>query len=165
MKFRRLLGLLVVVVLAVGCSREIEKTATSSNHKESPTYITVDSEEEPPALHLTIGGEDIETYKGTYSWSYLDKETGDTVHVEADHASPNQMLTTDQAIPVNLTEAVMMKFGEDPLDYEVRLWNSKTVIATYDSFEEISEKGAHIVEVIAYWGEDEATYVMALDIQ
>lgn len=164
MKFRRLLGVLVVVLVA-GCSKEVEGTNTSSNYKESTTDALANREEEPPELRLTIGGEDIKTYKGTYSWSYIDKDTGDTVHVEADHASPNQMLTTERAIPVNLTQPVMMKFEEDPTDYEVRLWDSKTVIATYDSFEEVSEKGAHIVEVIAYWGENEATYVMALDIQ
>lgn len=95
----------------------------------------------------------------------MDKETGDTVHVEGDHASPNQMLTTERAIPVNLNQPVMMKSEEDPSDYEVRLWDSETVTAIYKSFEEVTAKGAYIVEIIAYWGKNESTYVTALDIQ
>ena len=164
MNFRHVLAVLVVVILAAGCSREIERTATPSNHNASTTYTSADSEE-PPALRLTIGGEDIKTYQGTYSWSYIDRQTGDTVHVEVDHASPNQMLTTERAVPVDLGQSITMMFDEDPTDYEVRLWDSETAIAAYNSFEQVTAKGAYIIEIIAYWGENEATYVMALDIQ
>ncbi|KGR79900.1 hypothetical protein [Ureibacillus sinduriensis] len=123
------------------------------------------NEEKPPSIKLKIGEDEIKTYRGTYSWSYYDKSTGQRVAVEADHAPPTEMVNIEQGVRVNLIEPVKLNFEKEPTQYEIRVWDNKNVIATYNTFEEIKEKGKYIFEIVGTWEGSTATYVVALDIQ
>ncbi len=93
--------------------------------------------------------------------------TGQVVTVEADHAPPTEMVNIEQGqvIIVNLTDTVNLEFEKEPTQYEIRVWDNNNVIATYNTFEEIKEKGKYIVEIVGTWEGSTATYVTALDIQ
>lgn len=39
------------------------------------------------------------------------------------------------------------------------------MIKTYNPFEEVMEKGKYIFEIVGYWEDNRATYVVALDIE
>ncbi|WP_107943361.1 hypothetical protein MHH70_13890 [Metasolibacillus sp. FSL H7-0170] len=122
-------------------------------------------EEAPPALKLTIEEIEITTHRGTYAWSYFDKSTGQQVTVQADHAPPTEMVNIEQGTKVNLSQPIKLDFEIEPTQYEIRLWNSSNIIKTYNSFGEIKEKGKYIIEIAGTWGDNIATYVVALEIE
>lgn len=95
----------------------------------------------------------------------MDKGTGEIVAVEADHAPPTEMVNIEQGVSVNLMEPIKLDFEKEPTKYEVRLWDNNNVIKTYNSFEEVMEKGKYIFEIVGYWEDNRATYVVALDIE
>ena len=139
--------LLGLTILLVGCQNEAQPLG--QNHSVSSEQQT--KEEKPPALQLTIGSQVLKTHRGTYEWSYYDQASNQMVSIQADHASPTQMVDINQGRKVNLTEPALLKFAVEPQRYEVRLWDALKVIATYDSFEEITEKGNYIVEIVGDW--------------
>ena len=107
----------------------------------------------------------MKTYRGTYEWSYYDQTSNQMVSIQTDHAAPTQMVDITQGEKVNLIEPVHLKFTKDPQKYEVRLWDTEKVIATYDSFDEITVKGNYIVEIVGEWEQGRGTYVLALSIE
>ncbi len=156
---------LVILLVLTGCSN-LEGNNSIKIKNENNNSISISYEEEkPPALKLTIGEVEIKTYRGTYSWSYLGKRKGEIVAVEAEHAPPTEMVNIEQCISVNLMEPIKLDFEKEPTKYEVRLWDNNNVIKTYNSFEEVIEKGKYIFEIVGYWEDNRATYVVALDIK
>lgn len=159
---------LMMLFTLLGCSNaEEEEEETSKSTSNSNIITESNNRENPPAINLKIGENEIKTYRGTYSWSYFDKSTGQVVTVEADHAPPTEMVNIEQGqvIIVNLTDTVNLEFEKEPTQYEIRVWDNNNVIATYNTFEEIKEKGKYIVEIVGTWEGSTATYVTALDIQ
>lgn len=155
----------MLLLLLIGCSNLEENDSSKITDGNNNSISMSIEEEKPPALKLTIGEVEVKTYRGTYSWSYFDKSKGQTVNVEADHAPPTEMVNFEQSVRVNLTEPVKLNFEKEPSQYEIRLWDSNGVIKTYNSFEEVEEKGKHIFEIVGNWEDSIATYVVALDIE
>ena len=149
------------VVLLIGC-KDAEQPLVQNNSVSSEQQT---KEEKPPALQLTIGNQVMKTYRGTYDWSYYDQASDQMVSIKADHVAPTQMVDINQGLKVNLIEPVHLKFAKDPQKYEVRLWDTEKVIATYDSFDEITVKGNYIVEIVGEWEQGRGTYVLALSIE
>ena len=155
---------LMMLFTLLGCSN-VEEEATSKSTSNSNIITESNNREKPPAINLKIGENEIKTYRGTYSWSYFDKSTGQGVTVEADHAPPTEIVNIEQGVRVNLAEPVKLDFEKEPTQYEIRVWDNNNVIAMYNTFEEIKEKGKYIVEIVGTWEGSTATYVTALDIQ
>jgi hypothetical protein len=147
-----------LIVLLVGCQSAERPHNTVSSEQQS-------KEEKPPALQLTIANQVMKTYRGTYEWNYYDEVSGQMISIHADHAAPTQMVDIHQGRKVNLTESVHLKFAKDPQRYEVRLWDAENVIATYKSFDEVTQKGNYIVEIVGYWEQGRGTYVLALSLE
>lgn len=154
---------MLLLLVLIGCNK-LEDKGSSKTTEEHLTSIT-NEEKEPPAIHLVIGDNEIKTYRGTYTWTYFDQSTGQNVTTIADHLPPNEMVDMEQGIKVNLTEPVKLNFEQEPTQFEIRLWDNNGVIKTYNSFEEVQEKGKYIVEIIGNWEDSMATYVVALDIE
>lgn len=154
---------LMMLFTFLGCSNVEEETSKSIS--KSNIITELNNRDKPPAINLKIGENEIKTYRGTYSWSYFDKSSGQVVTVEADHAPPNEMVNIEQGVRVNLAETIKFDFEKEPTQYEIRVWDNNNVIATYNTFEEIKEKGKYIVEIVGTWEGSTATYVTALDIQ
>ncbi|MFC7686823.1 hypothetical protein [Ureibacillus sp. GCM10028918] len=155
---------LMMLFSLIGCSNAEEDTSKSTNEKNNIISMS-NNEEKPPSIKLKIGEDEIKTYRGTYSWSYFDESTGQEVTTVTDHAPPTEMVNIEQGVRVNLTEPVKLDFEKEPTQYEIRIWDNNNVIATYNSFEEIKEKGKYIFEIVGTWEGSTATYVVALDIQ
>ena len=151
---------LIMLCFLIGCSiDESDKIAFAKIDTIPETY-----KEKPPVLMVTIGEDVIRTYTGGYSWHYIEKSTGQSIIVQTDHAPPNEMVNIEEGTTVNLTEPVDVRFSIEPTSYELRLWNSEEVIATYNSFAEIKEQGNYIVEILGMWNENKVSYVAALNI-
>lgn len=142
--------ILVLLLLVAGC---VGKPASPNQNME------------PPAVQLTIADEQIKTYRGTYSWSYFDVSSGQTTNVMADYAPPYEIVAIDQRANVNLAAPISLHFTKEPTEVEINLWRNQAIVKTYSSLEEIEEKGAYIIEIVATWKEGTATYVTALDIE
>ncbi|MCM3721169.1 hypothetical protein [Solibacillus isronensis] len=153
---------LMMLFTLLGCSNVEEDTSKSTSNN---IITKSNNREEPPAIKLKIGKDEIITYRGIYSWSYFDKSTGQVVTVEADHAPPTEMVNIEQGVKANIAETVKLDFEKEPTQYEIKVWDNNNVVATYNTFEEIKEKGKYIVEIVGTWEGSTATYVTALDIQ
>ena len=152
-------------LLLLGCSNLEENDSSNISNENNHSNAMSNKEEKPPALKLTIGDIELKTYRGTYTWSYFDKSTGQEVTVEADHAPPTQMVNIEQGVSVNITEPVKLHFEKEPTQYQIRLWDNNGVIKTYNSFEEVTEKGKYIFEIVVNWEDSRVTYVVALDVE
>lgn len=155
---------LVLLLVLIGCNSYEEKNSSKNTAKQTNSTRQLQEETEPPDVKLTIGGNVIKTHRGTYSWGYVDQSTGENVMMNADHAPPNEMVNIDEGVKVDLSEPINLSFDKEPTQYEIRLWDNEHVIKTYNSFEEITETGNYIIEIVATWGDSTATYVAAIEI-
>lgn len=156
----RLVFAFMMLFALIGCSHIEENNSNERNNISSMLNEIV----KPPNLKLTIGEEVIKTYRGAYRWSYFDKSTGQEVTTNTDYAPPTEMVNIEKGVRVNLTEPVKLNFEIEPTRYEIRVWDNNNVIETYNTFDEIKEKGKYIIEIVVTWEESTATYVVALEI-
>lgn len=148
-------------------------TLSKESVKEINTFIqkhnrnsSLSDEEKPPVLRITIGKNNIKTSLGGYSWQYKEKKSGEVVNVMADSASPPEIERNDQAVKVDLKNEVKLNFDfEEPYQYEILVWDNKTVVATYKAFNEVKEKGYTVFEIKATWEQGQGSYAVALDVQ
>ncbi|MDN4492510.1 hypothetical protein [Ureibacillus aquaedulcis] len=156
-------GLALVVLLSlIGCSiAEEHEPSKSKNTASSMPY----EEEKPPNIKLTIGKDELKTYRGTYNWTFFDKHKMQEVTMLADFLPPTEIVNVEEGVSVNLTEPAKIFFETEPTRYEINVWDSHNMVATYNTFQEIKEKGKHVVEIVGIWEDSTATYIVALDIQ
>ena len=100
---------LMMLFTLLGCSN-VEEEDTSKSTNINNIITNSNNREKPPAIKLKIGEDQIKTYRGTYSWSYFDKSTGQRVTVEADPDPPTEMVNIEQGVRVNLVETVKLDF-------------------------------------------------------
>lgn len=118
-----------------------------------------------PDSTLTIGDKRISMRKGTFSWSMPTTTPNETLNIQTDHASPNQMLRVSDAVQVEKSASVDLQFEVAPSLVEYCVWNQEKLLDTYDAIEAIDIAEPFILEVFAYFGESYATYVTALQFQ
>ncbi len=118
-----------------------------------------------PTLALTNDRTLIKTIRGGYSWNIVDEVTGHSRTELVDIAAPPGLASLDDAVPFSLSKPAVLTFEHDATSYKINIWNDKEIIATYNSFADIKEKGPHIIEIVGLWQEGKVTYVAAMDIQ
>ena len=118
-----------------------------------------------PNSTLTIGDKPISMTKGAYSWSMPTTTPNETLNIETDHASPNQMLNVSDAFQVEKSASIDLQFEVAPSRIEYRVWNQEKLLGTYDAIEAIDLAEPFILEVVAHFAESHATYVTALQFQ
>ncbi|SES45994.1 hypothetical protein [Psychrobacillus sp. OK032] len=168
MKRIYLIGVICMLCALVGCSNSNESNTEqidASGGNENSQEVNLTQTEKPPSLTITFGEKVIKTRQGGYSWSYLDSE-GQTVSIEADSMPSTEIVNVENAASVNLSEPITLNFKKEPLNYEIRVYdNNDEMMATYNNFKEVKEKGKAIYEVLATWEEGKGIYAVALDIQ
>lgn len=171
MKKISLIGITLFLLSAlIACSNSKasnnEQNEILNGDEKSQEANLVTSNEKPPVLTITVGEEIINTYRGGYSWSYLDPKTGQTMGIEADSLPPSEILNVEDAIGVNLNQPIKLNFEKEPIEYEIRVWdNENNVIDTYKDFDDVEEKGKTIYEILATWKAGRVSYVIALNVQ
>ena len=129
----------------------------SENQKFTKDYL--------PEMTLTIGQRSLSVNRGTYAWTLPTTKLLESMQIQADHASPNQMLQLSNAVKVEKSAPVKIQFEIEPTRVEYRVWNQETMLGTFDSIEAIDLTEPFILEVFAYFGDSFATYVTALQFQ
>lgn len=139
---------------------------SNGDEKLQGDNLVTSEEEKPPVLTISVGEESIITYRGGYSWSYLDPKTGQPMGIEADSLPPSEILKVENAIDVDLNKPIKLNFEKEPIEYQIRVWdNENNVIATYKDFDDVKEKGKMIYEILATWKAGRVSYVVALNVQ
>lgn len=163
MKYFMKTGLFMVLLL-IGCNDVEQQASIKTIHEIDNSSSPFSNEEKPPSLTFNVGETEIKTYRGTYSWRVFDEKSKQTVTTYADFMPPTDMVNIEKAITFDLQVPVHLHFEVPPTHYELRVWDDKTTIASYNSFDEIKERGKYLLEIVGYWEEGRATYVAALDI-
>ena len=121
---------------------------------------------QPPSITLENNDYVIETKIGDYSWSKIDKKTGDiTKSFSRDIDTPPGLVSIEEGTPFNLSQSITVKFKKEPNSYNINLWDNEENVGTYESFTDIKERGPYIIEIVGFWDEGEVTYVAAINIQ
>lgn len=115
-----------------------------------------------PEMSLSIGEKALAVQKATYSWTLPTSNPTEMMTIQADHAAPNQMLDMANGVKVDKSASRNIQFEVEPSRVEYRVWNHEKMLGTYSSLKDIDTSEPFILEVFAYWGENYATYVTAM---
>ncbi|MFC3212495.1 hypothetical protein [Planomicrobium okeanokoites] len=161
-KFIIIVAFIVAALLLYGCGTADEQAGDLADQSE-PIHS---QSQTPPALELKIGDETIQTYRGSYSWSYYDSEEKSMSGIEAESIPPHEMISTDNARKVDRHADVALEFGERPLSYQLFVWDEAGNRTAYPVPFELSEhEGPTLFEIFAHWEQGQASYVVALDVE
>ncbi|WP_274310315.1 DUF4362 domain-containing protein [Solibacillus daqui] len=123
------------------------------------------TKEHLPEMALTIGERAIAVQKGTYSWTLSTNNPAEMMTINADHAVPNQMVNVGNAVKVDKSASRNIQFEVEPSRVEYHVWNDEKMMGTYPSLKDIDTSEPFILEVFAYWGENYATYITAMQFE
>lgn len=167
MKKIYLFSVICLLCALVGCNRlkevRTEQNAPSSGSKINQE-VSMTQTEKPPSLTITFGKKEIRTIQGGYSWSYFDSKTGQMVNMEVDSVPSTELVNIEDAKNVHLNEPITLNFEKEPLKYEIRVYDHHdNLIATYNNFKDVKEKGKAKYEILVTWEEGTGRYAIALD--
>lgn len=91
----------------------------------------------------------MKTYQGSYSWSFFDNDSGQTVTTEADHELPTEMVHIEKAVKFDLNKSINFHFEVNLIKYEIRIWDEQNLISTYNSFDDVKK-------ILGDWNEGKA---------
>ncbi|GEK90035.1 hypothetical protein SAMN04488100_13410 [Alkalibacterium putridalgicola] len=157
-----------ILVLSLGACSDTNGTNNEMNEADNEQNETTnpssdESYPEPPNLTIHADGEMFSAVMGTYSWT-IDNEDGTQTSVEADSASPPELVTTTDPIQVTEDTTVTLDFEEEPESYTVRIWDEDNTILSESDEVDLSGEGEVIYEVWAQWPQGTASYAFSLSI-
>lgn len=158
-----LIGLSTVLLLLISGCGEGDSGDSSENKKEPEQ--TTNTDDQPPALTLTVGGETIPKARTSWSWSFYDEEEGAMAGVEAATDSPPELVDTANPKKVAADAEVLLDFEEAPVKYEIQVWDENNNAISYGGFNLSEHQGITIFEIRAYWEQGSAGYAFALNIE
>ncbi len=154
----RLGGIIVLIALfvlfCIGCS--------ANNEKDEQVEKIGKNLKEPPNLTLAIGEQTIRTVIGSYSWNYIDVETGETINTQTDIAPSPELIDGEELTTVHTDAEVGLLFDYPPKEYSVKIWNEEKVIDTYEEIDLSLFQGKVLFELEGNWEQGTVNYVFAL---
>ncbi|HCG4536304.1 TPA: hypothetical protein NJY08_005159 [Salmonella enterica subsp. enterica serovar Typhi str. AG3] len=169
MKRSYFISLICIIFALAGCSNSNESNGErhdDSSGSEKYRGVELTQSKKPPSLTITFDEKIIKTRLGGYNWTYIDSKTKEMVSIEAETISLTELVEIEDAVIVNLSKPITLNFEKDPLNYEIRVYDtSGENIATYNNFKEVKEKEKAIYEVVANWEEGTGSYAIALDFE
>ncbi|MCH7322537.1 DUF4362 domain-containing protein [Solibacillus sp. MA9] len=118
-----------------------------------------------PEMSLTIGERALAVQKGAYSWTLPTNNHVEMMTISVDHAAPNQMVNMANGVKVDKFASRNIQFEVEPSRVEYRVWNDEKMLGTYPSLKDIDTSEPFILEVFAYWCENYASYVTAMQFE
>ena len=138
---------------------------TSSNRNEAEQLEQKEEQPELPALAFTNGETFIKTIRGAFSWTVLNEKTNEKQTWMVDIEAPPALVNIGDAVPFSISQSTVLTFGQVPTRYTINIWDEETIVASYHSFNDIKERGPHIIEIIGQWDISHVAYVAAIDIK
>ena len=158
------LSILIIFVLA-GCSQEKEATKNEKNMSDSVENVKY-TEKKPPQLKIGVNEEEVSAALGGYAWSYFDQEENSMVEIEAETIGVSELVGDRKGPIVNAGTSIELKFEEEPISYQVNIWDSTDNIK--GSFKDVvldGQSGKTIYEVVATWERGTGRYFFPLTIE
>lgn len=122
--------LFALTTTLLACQNE-ETPVVSSVAKEPVLTEHVSNRDYLPSLTLRFGVETIPTTVGIYTWTGVDEKTGESISIEAQALSPQEIVHNDNHLFIDSTAKIDVNFETEPITYEVKLWDEEKTVATY----------------------------------
>lgn len=117
----------------------------------------------PPALRVSLGGIEVDAWRGTFSWQVHNEDgTGKTVHADSMHP----LDAVDSMIPLTVSKegTITLHFEEAPDEITLKRYASDS--DNYDSYETIptnkftfeAKAGDYLYEITAHWDDPAKAY-------
>ena len=132
--------------------------------EENPNNATID-ESVPPNVMITTSKESYNMMQGGYKWTVEGRKKGEQTTTIADAVSPNQVLTGDKLTTIAKSETLTLKFVVEPDRYELYGWYEDGSKMTVDSLEQLKGDESVAIEVLAYYPQGHASYVLPVQFQ
>ena len=158
------LSMLLIFILA-GCSQEKEATKNEKNMSDSVENVKY-TEKKPPQLKIGVNEEEFSAALGGYAWSYFDQEENSMVEIEAETIGVSELVGDRKGPIVNAGTSIELKFEEEPISYQVNIWDSTDNIK--GSFKDVvldGQSGKTIYEIVANWEQGTGHYFFPLTIE
>ena len=151
-KWGFLIALLLIVLVACGVE------------EEDPSNATID-ESVPPKVMITTLDESYNMMRGGYEWTVEGRKKGEQTTTIADSASPNQVLASEKLTMIAKSETLTLQFVVEPDRYELYGWYEDGSKMTVDSLEQLKGDEPVAIEVLAYYPQGHASYVLPVKFQ
>ena len=151
-KWGFIMALLMIVLAACGLE------------EENPNNATID-ESVPPKVMITTSNESYNMMQGGYEWTVEGRKKGEQTTTIADAASPNQVLTGEELTTIAKSETLTLQFVVEPDRYELYGWYEDGSKISVDSLEQLKGDEPVAIEVLAYYPQGHASYVLPVKFQ
>ena len=146
---KRLLVVALLIGLLGGCETE-----------SSGAPAGVDQEIKPPEVEITTANASYQMRQGGFEWTIEGQRKGEKVTTIADVAAPNQFLQNGGLTSIGQTEALALQFAVEPDRYEVYGWHADNTKTKVEELEELKGDAPVAIEVVAYYPQGYASYVL-----
>ena len=149
-------GFLIVLLLIVLAAWGLEG--------EDPNNATID-ESVPPKVMITTSNESYNMMQGGYEWTVEGRKKGEQTTTIADAASPNQVLTKGELTMITKSETLNLQFVVEPDRYQLYGWYEDGSKISVDDLEQLKGDEPVAIEVLAYYLQGHASYVLPVKFE
>ena len=151
-KWGFIIALLMIVLTACGLE------------EENPSTATID-ERVPPKVMIKTSNESYNMLKGGYEWTVEGRKKGEQITEIADALSPNQVLTEGKLTTIAKSETLALQFVVEPDRYELYGWYEDGSKISVDELEQLKGDEPIAIEVLAYYPQGHASYVLPVKFE
>ena len=151
-KWGFLFALLMIVLAACGVEEENLNNATID-------------ESVPPKVMITTSNESYNMMQGGYEWTVEGRKKGERTTTITDIASPNQVLAGEELTVIAKSETLALQFVVEPDRYQLYGWYENGSKISVDSLEQLKGDEPVAIEVLAYYLQGHASYVLPVKFE
>jgi len=151
-KWGFIMALLMIVLAACGLE------------EENPNNATID-ESVPPKVMITTSNESYNMMQGGYEWTVEGQKKGEQTTTIVDAASPNQVLAGEERTVIAKSETLALQFVVEPDRYQLYGWYEDGSKMSVDDLEQLKGDEPVAIEVLAYYPQGHASYVLPVKFE
>lgn len=151
-KWGFIMALLLIVLAACGLE------------EENPNNATFD-ESVPPKVMITTSNESYNMMQGGYEWTVEGRKKGERTTTITDIASPNQVLAGEELTVIAKSETLALQFVVEPDRYQLYGWYEDGSKMSVDDLEQLKGDEPVAIEVLAYYPQGHASYVLPVKFE
>lgn len=103
--------------------------------------------------------------QGGYEWTVEGRKKGEQITEIADAISPNQLLIEDRLTTIAKSETLALQFVVEPNRYQLYGWYEDGSKISVDELEQLKGDEPVAIEVLAYYPQGHASYVLPVKFE
>ena len=151
-KWGFIMALLMIVLAACGLE------------EENPNNATIDESVQPKVM-ITTSNESYNMMQGGYEWTVEGQKKGEQTTTIVDAASPNQVLAGEERTVIAKSETLALQFVVEPDRYQLYGWYEDGSKMSVDDLEQLKGDEPVAIEVLAYYPQGHASYVLPVKFE